>query len=285
DRTLRGESIFVTEGRLLCRRLLASRFEAESVFVSEEYAEEFSRIVPEGVPLLVAPEPLLLAVVGFKFHRGALAAGRRGPKLGLDEMLARALRKGTVPFSACPFGQADENWDSPPVIDAPLRLVVCPEITKPENMGLIFRTAAGLGLCGVLLGERSCDPFSRRCLRVSMGAVLDMPFVKSTDLSADLGRLADSWGVDLLAAVLDPAAETLRDIRWPRRAGVVFGNESEGLRQEWLALCPRRVTIPMHRSTDSLNLGVAAAIVMYEMMRELPLARLPDRRRGDILAE
>jgi tRNA G18 (ribose-2'-O)-methylase SpoU len=243
DRTLRGESIFVTEGAVLTRRLLASPYQAESVFVSYEFAEEFSRLVPAGVPLYVAAEPLLLEVVGFPFHRGVLGAGRREQRHSLDDVA----------------GPKDAN--------SPVRLVICPEITKPENMGLIFRTAAGLGIDGVLLGQRCCDPFSRRCLRVSMGAVLNLPFVKSADLLADLHALKDRWQVELLAAVLDERAERLGDVRWPLRSGVVFGNEFDGLRAEWLAECPRRITIPMHGGTDSLNLGVAAGIVMYEMTK------------------
>jgi tRNA G18 (ribose-2'-O)-methylase SpoU len=241
DRTLRGESIFVTEGAVLTRRLLASPYQAESVFVSHEFAEEFARLAPAGVPLYVAPEPLLLEVVGFPFHRGVLGAGRRASRYSLEDMAGKDHR-------------------------APLRLIVCPEITKPENIGLIFRTAAGLGIDGVLLGQRCCDPFSRRCLRVSMGAVLNLPFVKSADLSADLHALKDRWRVELLAAVLDEQAERLCEVQWPLRAGVVFGNEFDGLRAEWLAQCPRQITIPMQPRTDSLNLGVAAGIVMYEMM-------------------
>jgi tRNA G18 (ribose-2'-O)-methylase SpoU len=243
DRTLRGESIFVTEGSVLTKRLLESPYQAESVFVSDEYADEFSRVVPSGVPLFVAQESLLLEIVGFPFHRGALGAGRRSRLYTLDDLAA-----GEGPST-------------------PLRLVVCPEITKPENMGLIFRAAAGLGVHGILLGERCCDPFSRRCLRVSMGAVLAMRFVKSTDLLADVRQLKDRWQVELLAAVLDDSAERLAEVRWPGRAAAIFGNESAGIRDQWLALCDRRITIPMHGGTDSLNLGVAAGIVMYEMMQ------------------
>lgn len=243
DRTLRGESLFVTEGRVLTLRLLRSRYEAESVFVAEPYLEEVLAVVQDRAPVYVAPERLLLDVVGFNFHRGVLAAGRRPPMPLLEDVLP------------------------PPGRPGPLRLVVCPEITKPENMGLIFRTAGALGIDAVLLGERSCDPFSRRSLRVSMGAVLVVPFRKSTDLASDLLRLRQSWNVELLATVLDPSAERLPQVSWPQRAGLLFGNESEGLRAEWLQIADRHVTLPMAPGVDSLNLGVAAGIFLYEMTR------------------
>lgn len=243
ERTLRGESIFVAEGRLLAQRLLQSDHQAESVFVSEQFADEFQRLVGDSVPLYVASEALLAEVVGFDFHRGVLAAGRRSKSPTLDELMGRT-------------GAED-----------PVNLVICPEVTQPENLGLIFRSAAAFGVDGLLLGRPCCDPFSRRCLRTSMGAVLRTPYLKSSDLLADLCRLRERWRVKLLAAVLDDQAEPLAGLRWPPRAGILFGNEYEGLRGNWLSASDRLVTIPMQPGTDSLNLGVAAGIFIYEMKR------------------
>jgi len=240
DRTLRGESIFVTEGRVVTRRLLESRFAAESLFVAEPLADEFARLA-RHVPLYVGSDELLRAVVGFPFHLGVLGAGRRAAPLGLEHIPNLA-----EPAAAC-------------------RLVICPEITKPENMGLVFRTAAAFGIDGVLLGERCCDPLSRRALRVSMGGTLHVPWVKSSDLSADLARLKDPGRLELWAAVVDPTAERLGDLAWPARVGLLLGNEFDGLHQRWLTPCERRLTIPMRPGVDSLNLGVAAGIFVYEM--------------------
>ncbi|MCC6125391.1 MAG: RNA methyltransferase [Pirellulales bacterium] len=245
DRTLRGECVFLAEGKLLTERLLESRYEVESVFVSTDYYEEFRRLTPAGVPLYAAEESLLLAIVGFPFHRGALAVGRRGRPTTLAELLAPADRE--VQF----------------------RLAVCPEITKPENMGLIFRNAAAFGLSGILLGERCCDPFSRRSMRVSMGAVLQMPFYKSDNLNESLKILKDGSDFSLFAAVLDPLARKLDEVDWPARCGILLGNEMDGLDSATLELCDHRVTIPITERVDSLNLGVAAGICFYSMQRRL----------------
>lgn len=246
DRTLRGEEIFVTEGPLVTRRLLASRYEAESVLVAERFADEFETLVAGRTPLYVAGVPLLRQIVGFPFHQGVLAAGRRPQPARFDDLLHG--RFGSDPG----MGTAAERT-----------LFVCPEITKPENMGLVFRTAAALGIDGVLLGSRSCDPFSRRSLRVSMGGALQVPFVKSADFLADLRRLKEEWQFQLFAAVVDEQAERLSEVRWPSRAGIVLGNEFAGLEAPVLALCDRRVTIPMQPGMDSLNLGAAAAVFAY----------------------
>lgn len=246
DRTLRGESVFVAEGCVLTRRLLASRFETESLLVDEDYADEFEQLTGGRVPVYVAPRELLLGVVGFPFHRGALAIGRRPPPPTLAEVLVHA---------------------KPRPASDPLHLVILPEVTKPENLGLAFRAAAAFGIHAVLLGPRSCDPLSRRALRVSMGSVLTVPFVRSTDLGRDLSVLKNRWGVELTAAVLDADAQRLAGAPWPPRAGVVFGNEFDGLSADWLSLCDRRLTIPMQPNTDSLNLGVAAGVFLYEMAK------------------
>jgi tRNA G18 (ribose-2'-O)-methylase SpoU len=100
-----------------------------------------------------------------------------------------------------------------------------------------------------------------------MGAVLRAPYRKSAELAADLDALRRRWGVEMLAAVLDEQAVPLAGVRWPRRAAVMLGNEFDGLGDPWLGYCAERVTIPMARETDSLNLGVAAGIFVYEMLR------------------
>jgi tRNA G18 (ribose-2'-O)-methylase SpoU len=241
DRTLRGESIFLAEGELLAMRLLESDYEVESVLVSEAYAEKFQRAASGRCPVYVASESLLVEVVGFPFHRGALAAGRRRPSPSLDELVSR---KG---------------------LSDPLSLAICPDVTKPENLGLVFRTAAAFGTDAVLLGRRCCDPLSRRALRLSMGGVLRVPWTRSENLADDLRALKEHWRVELVAAVLDDRAERLMDLRWPPRAGLLLGNEMDGLGDQWLVLCDRCVTIPMQPGTDSLNLGVAAGIFLYQM--------------------
>jgi tRNA G18 (ribose-2'-O)-methylase SpoU len=237
DRTLRGESIFVAEGCVVVERLLRSRYRAESVLVAEGHAAAFAAMATD-CPLYVATPELLRQIAGFNFHLGALAVGRRAPAMGLDEVMAGPL-------------------------DAPCCVVVCPAVTKPENLGLVFRNAAAFGTKGVVLGRGCCDPLSRRCLRVSMGAVLEVPFARSNDVLADLRALRHTWRCERVAAVLDPAAEELGKLRPAPRTAFVFGNEFDGLAPTLLAEGDRRITIPMSRAVDSLNLGVAAGIFIY----------------------
>ena len=83
----------------------------------------------------------------------------------------------------------------------------------------------------------------------------------------DLRRLRDEFGVELIASVAAGDAEPLETVQRPRRLGLLFGNEAQGLANEWLELCDRRVTIPMKRGTDSLNVAVAAGVFLYHFTR------------------
>jgi tRNA G18 (ribose-2'-O)-methylase SpoU len=227
---------FIAEGEKLVRRLLASRFALDSVLVAERFLDEFEPLVPPEVLLLVVPDGLVPEIVGFNFHRGVLACGRRLPRRTLDETVSNQGR---------------------------LTLVICPDVQDPENLGGILRASAAFGADAVVLGERCGDPFSRRVLRVSMGTAFQVPIVESQDLAADLDRLRDQFGVELAATVLADDAERLSDTGRPQRLGLLFGSEGHGLDPEWVARCPRRITVPMAGGTDSLNVAMAVAVCLY----------------------
>ncbi len=243
ERALRGENLFIAEGTLVVRRLIESDYAVESIFTTEEWVEEIAELVRTDVPVYLAERSLLVEIVGFPFHRGVLAAGRRHEPPSVEDVMQPLEEKSQ------------------------LTLLVCPATSLSENLGMAFRTAAAFGVDAVLLGPKSCDPLCRRALRTSMGGVLHMPFVRSTDLAADLQTLKQRWNVRLAAAVLADDAEVLSKVAWPDRVGLMLGNEYDGLGEEWLALCDHRVTIPMAPGTDSLNLGVATGIFVYERMR------------------
>jgi tRNA G18 (ribose-2'-O)-methylase SpoU len=141
-------------------------------------------------------------------------------------------------------------------------LVVCPEIHNPENLGGLLRTCHALGVDAVILGEHCADPFSRRVVRVSMGAVLELPILEAHDLKTELPRLCEQSGLELVASVLDSTAQRLECFRRPQRVGLMLGNEAHGLDAFWLANCQHRVTIPMRHGADSLNLVVASGILL-----------------------
>ena len=237
DRELsRAGGKFIAEGEFVVRRLLASDYPAESVLLASRVAAEIAPLVPPDVPVYVAPAETVSRVVGFRFHSGVIAIGRRRPTLALAELL--------------------------PALGPDALLVVLPEITSTENLGGLLRIAAGFGADAVLLGERCCDPFYRQAVRVSMGTVFKLALIQSADIAADLQQLGHAR-FERVATVLDDSAEPLAHIRRPPRVALLLGNEAQGLSPHHIALCDRRATIPMRLGTDSLNVTVAAGIFLY----------------------
>jgi tRNA G18 (ribose-2'-O)-methylase SpoU len=233
----RGSDQFVVEGEKLLDRLLASPFPIASALVTDRAEGRIAPKVSDDVPLYVVPHDHIDLLVGFNFHRGVLACGRRRPWPGLAEIVARAGRRAT--------------------------LVVCPTLDNPENLGAIVRIADVFGADAVLTGGRCPDPLSRRVLRVSMGTALGLPVIASANLARDVERLRSDWGFERVATVVDPGAEPIDEFRRSDRLALFLGRESEGLEPEWVAHCDRRVTIPMRPEAESLNVAVAAGIVLY----------------------
>lgn len=235
----RWSGLFIAEGDKVVRRLLAGQLEVVSVLTAQGRLSEFSPLVPASVPLYVVPDALLPEIVGFDFHRGALACARRPQEPSWEQVFADARNKCT--------------------------LLVLAGVQGPENLGLLLRTAAALGIDGVLLGPRSADPWSRRALRVSMGLALHLPLRRTRDVRSELGDLSRHWGVHLVAAV--PGAQLpLEHARRRQRMALLFGNEGEGLPPDLVTCCHEQVAIPMPGGADSLNVAVAAGIIMHHYL-------------------
>lgn len=233
---------FIAEGELVVRRLLASDHPVHSLLVAEHKVERMLPLVRSGSLIFTASRELVSRIVGFPFHSGVMAVGQRKPPLSMAE-LARGW----------PVGGVDR---------APVTLMVLPRIANTDNLGALLRVAAAFG-ADVLLGPACCDPFYRQAARVSMGACFTLRMARSTDLARDLNELRREHGVETIGAVLAEDAEPLPRANRPRRAAILLGNETEGLSQEELRLCDRRVTLPMCMGTDSLNVATAAAVFLY----------------------
>lgn len=243
----RDGDLFVVEGPKLAERLCASRYPVASALVSDRWAGRVD--LPGDVPLYVVPHRLIDEVVGFNFHQGVLACGRRVPAPSLESIVG-AKRPSTV--------------------------VVCPSLTNPENLGAIIRIADVFGVDALIVGPRSPDPLSRRVLRVSMGTALRQPVLVEEALERSIQTLRQ-LGFVLFATVLDPGAEPLSAVSRPDRVALLLGNENVGLSSEWIDACERRVTIPMRPGAESLNVAVAAGIVLYHLTLPAALGRVPAR--------
>jgi tRNA G18 (ribose-2'-O)-methylase SpoU len=223
---------FVAEGRILVEDLLAwgraGKAKVVAVLAETGQAEAVRPLLPAGTALLTAGRAELEALAGFPFHRGLLAAATVPAPPGLDQL------------QRCQ------------------RLLVLPAVADVQNLGQLLRTAAALGLDGALLGPGP-DPFSRRCVRVSMGSAWKLPLWREDDVWAALA----AWDGEIVAAALAPGSIPLREWRPGPRTALVLGAEGPGLPAEALARCGRSVRIPMAEGVDSLNVAAAGAILMH----------------------
>jgi tRNA G18 (ribose-2'-O)-methylase SpoU len=237
---LAAEGLFVVEGVFLAERLLRSSCRIHSLLCVPAAAPRFRDLADGRCPVVVAEESELRGIVGYRFHRGVLACGYRPSAAPLPEVLG-----GAEPESG-------------------RLLVLCPDLNDDANLGSILRSALAFGAAGALLGSRCCDPYSRRALRLSMGASFLLPVARLSD-EDEAARLLRAAGFLLYGAANHPDARELDDAERPLRLVIAIGNEGSGLSEDWLRRCDALVRIPMTSALDSLNAGVAAGIILYAL--------------------
>ncbi len=242
DRELMGPGgfpgLFVAEQALVVERMLRRPGAAKSVLLAPGHLDRIAPIAPANVPVYVAELPVLRRVAGFNIHRGVLGIGWRSAieRPDLDAAVPR---------------------------DDGVTVLACEDITNLDNIGMLFRNAAAFGVDAVVLSPRCHDPLYRKSLRVSIGHVLNVPFVRSRDWPRDLDRLRSEWRLTLIGAAVGDGAADLETVARPPRVGLVVGQEYEGLSAATLARCDRIVRIPMAHGIDSLNVAIAAAVCLH----------------------
>ncbi|MCX4093296.1 TrmH family RNA methyltransferase [Nocardia sp. alder85J] len=233
-----GRGLVLAEGVVVVQRMLTSRFTPFALFgVGRRYEQLAADLAGVDIPYYRAEAEVMAEVVGFHLNRGVLGAARRPPEPALADLLASART-----------------------------VAVLEGVNDHENIGSIFRNAAGLGADAVLFGGSCADPLYRRAVRVSMGHVLRVPFAQLPVWPDNLELLRDK-GFRIIALTPDPAAATLAAAMSGERVALLLGAEGPGLTAAAMAAADVRARIPMSAGTDSLNVATAAAMAFYERVR------------------
>ena len=232
-----AEGLYLAESPKVIERALRAGHRPRSVLLLESWLPRIEPLLSthEGVPVYVGEPEQLAALTGFHLHRGALAAMHRPPERSAEDLLATARR-----------------------------VVILEDLADHTNVGAVFRSVAALGADAVLLTPGCADPLYRRAVRVSMGAVLQVPWARLPDWRR-AGPLIRDAGFELAAFALENDAEDLADFaaNVSERVALLFGTEGEGLSRRALAASTRRVVIPMDLGVDSLNVATAAAVSLW----------------------
>ena len=240
----RQRGIFVAEGEKVVRRLLESDFAVLSLLLPGTWLRKYEPLIrsrPEKVPVYIAEKSVLEQLTGFSMFQGVLAVGKIPRAHTAEAILQRAVR--------------------------PYLFAAVEGLSNAENVGAIVRNCAAFGVQALFVDRTSSSPFLRRAVRSSVGAIFRLPVVEGVDLAQTLYALR--WrNVRCLAAHPRTNNRTLSEARFCTDCCVVFGSEGCGISDDVLAACDEAVAIPMVSGVDSLNVGGAAAVFLYEASRQ-----------------
>ncbi len=230
---------YIAESSKVLRRALAAGHAPRSFFMAPKWLDSLRDVFaahPE-VPIFVGTDAVLESITGFHLHRGVLAAMDRPDPLELDQVLSGASR-----------------------------VAILEDIVDHTNLGAIFRSAAALGIDAVLITPRCADPLYRRSIRVSMGAVFQVPWVRLDSWPYDLRAVAAA-GFEIAAMELTSHARGIDEVAGgnSEKLALVLGTEGAGVSDAVLQLADLHVMIPMRPGVDSLNVAAASAVAFWEL--------------------
>ena len=239
-----GKGLVIAEGVLVVQRMLASRFVARAFLGNDRRLGELADdLAQTDAPFYRVSPEVMADVVGFHLNRGVLAAAPRPAEISTEQ-----------------------------VIEGARTIAVLEGVNDHENLGSVFRNAAGLGVDAILFGTGCADPLYRRAVRVSMGHALLVPYASSSSWFDDLELLRERE-FRVLAMTPNSAARTLAEAMGDLvddKVAILVGAEGPGLTERTMRASDVRVRIPMARGTDSLNVATAAALAFYERARLAP---------------
>lgn len=245
------KGIFIAESPKVIERGLDFGCQPISLLLEKAHIEGQAKEIIKrcgDVPVYTAEFDILTQLTGFKLTRGALCAMRRPKPLTVAEVCSNSRR-----------------------------IAVLENVMNPTNVGAIFRSAAALGIDGILLTPGSSNPLYRRAIRVSMGTVFQIPwtFLGSEDTDSNtiwpekgIATLREQ-GFKIVAMALDDNSISISDpiLREQEKLAIVLGTEGEGLASCTIEDCDYTVKIPMYHNVDSLNVAAASAVAFWELCK------------------
>ena len=239
------KGMFIAESPKVIDRALDAGCIPVSLLMQREHIEGQAKDIIArcgDIPVYTSDFDILTKLTGFQLTRGVLCAMYRPPLRTMEEVCAGAKR-----------------------------IAVLEDIMNPTNLGAIFRSAAALNMDAVLLTPGCTDPLYRRCVRVSMGTVFQIPWTR-------IGNTHTDWphpGMDRLKALgFKTAAMALSDdsvsiddpaLGSEEKLAIILGTEGDGLSLRTIADCDYTVRIPMAHQVDSLNVAAASAVAFWEL--------------------
>lgn len=229
------EKYVVVESKTVFKKLFSTKRKIHKIFTTKEHLS-FLQENCENIdfPIYLANNEIMKQIVGHKIHQGMLALIDKPNFISFDEI------KGNV--------------------------VVLNGLTSPENVGSIARSCAAFNIKTLIIDEKTCSPFLRRCIRVSTGNLFNINVYKSANLQADLIKLKNS-GYSISATANASNAISLQDYTFPLKSALVIGNEGFGVDKEIFELSDNILKIDIDEEVTSLNAAIATSIVLFQLSK------------------
>ncbi len=226
---------FVVEGRKVVIKLLQSKLDTISVFVTEDFYNENADLINSKVPdnfQFIASKALMNQVAGFKLHTGILAVART-PK----------------------FYNVSELSDT---------IVAINNINDAENLGSIIRNCIAFGIDSIMIDSGTYYPYSRRVARVSMGSLFKVKIAFINTLNESFNLLINN-DYSIYAIENNVVSESFDNFVFVGKKILIFGNETNGIDSDILEQCDRIFEIKMNKDIESLNVASASAILLNKI--------------------
>ena len=227
------EKLVVVESKNVLKKLFLSDIKIHKIFTNNEninFIEEFCKNI--DFPIYTASNELMKKIVGHKIHQGLMALIDKPKYIEFSEI------KGNI--------------------------VVLNGLTSPENVGSIVRSCASFNVKNIIIDEKTCSPFIRRCIRVSTGNLFNLNVYKSFDLVSDLKKLQEK-DYSIITTANEEKAISLQKYSFSNNSALVIGSEGDGVQKEIFDLSNDMIKIDIEDDVTSLNAAIAASIILFQM--------------------
>ena len=227
------EKYVVVESTTVFKKLFSANIKIHKVFTTPEHLDFIKQNCKNiDFEILTASNEIMKQIVGHKIHQGMLAVIDKPEFISFDEI------QGNI--------------------------VVLNGLTSPENVGSIVRSCSAFNVKTLVIDEKTCSPFIRRCIRVSTGNLFNINVYKSTNLKNDLLKLQNN-GYKILSTANAKRAISLNAYTFTDKSAVIIGNEGFGVEEEIMDLSDDILKIDISDDVTSLNASIAAAIILFQL--------------------
>ena len=223
----------VVESKNVFKKLFKTDIKIHKVFTTVENIDFINENCNKvDFPIYTATNELMKKIVGHKIHQGMMALIDKPNYIKFDEIVGN--------------------------------VVVLNGLTSPENVGSIVRSCAAFGIGTIMIDEKTCSPFLRRCIRVSTGNLFNIKVYKSYNLEEDLTKLKSS-GYSIISTANSENAVSLQEFSFSKNSAIVIGNEGHGVDKKIMNLSDTILKIDIDDEVTSLNASIATSIVLYQI--------------------